>query len=122
MIGTHNINNDIWIFLENNQEFQLLKNKIIFGKYINSVIKGKLELKVTEKCTELAKYEFQKNKEKIVGIKIEIHPKMYYTLVKEGEIEIHLGYAHINITKCGEKIQFKERLLYDQLKTLESQC
>jgi len=108
---------DLYIFLENDEEIQLLKEGTVRGLFVNAKTKGKLELSLSD-IQDLAKYKFVKDeKGNVQGANVYLHKNSYEKLLEKGAIGIHLGYSHINVYDI--KRSKNDEMLYESLKVKE---
>ena len=114
MIGTILGHNDLYIFLENDEEIQLLKEGIVKGSFVNVKTNGKLELSLSN-INGLERYKFVKDeKGNVQGANVYLHKNSYEKLLENGAIGIHLGYSHVNVVDV--KQSNNDEMLYESLK------
>lgn len=116
MIGTVLGHNDLYIFLENEEEILLIKEEIITGSFVNTKTRGKLELSISD-ITDLAKYNFVKDeKGNVQGANVYLHKISYEKLLEKGKVGIHLGYSHVYVVNIKQSKD--DEILYNYLKKL----
>ena len=121
MIGTIASNNDVYAFFEGDDIRKIAQGKIE-GAFINPEDPSKiglLEVMVDDafciRFGELASFERQKIEGKTIGLKVFISKKKYEEL-RERDVGVHLGYAHVNLISTERDMSFHDRCNYEQLK------
>lgn len=118
MIGTILENNDVWTYLSPRKISQLEKGTIT-GDYINAreEILGILTLHLKgnfQEMSDIGEYKLDKSENNTIrNLEVTIWKGKYEDL-KERNVCLHLGHAHINLINTS-KLDFHSRSLYIDL-------
>ena len=118
MIGTILKNNDVWTYLSPRKISQLEKGTII-GSYVSyeEDILGTLTLHLKgnlQEMRDIGEYRLDKSEDNIIRNLEVVIWKGKYEDLKERNVSLHLGYAHINLINTS-RLDFHSRFLYIDL-------
>lgn len=107
MIGYQQPNNDLYIFLNDN-EINRLEQEVLIGLIVNIndyTNRAKFTLDIDNKIEDLVSFSIKRDeKRKIIFAEAHIHRNTYEQLRTSGDAEPHLGWCHVclrNIRKLS---------------------
>jgi len=118
MIGTILKNNDVWVFLPPRKISQL-ENAAIIGSYVSCEedILGTLTLHLKgnlQEMRDIGEYRLDKSEDNTIKNLEVVIWKGKYEDLKERNVGLHLGYAHINLINTS-RLDLHSRSLYINL-------